>query len=235
MLPMIVPGWESMNPVPGFTMQVGRWAVVAGATTALLLLSGCGASQPRFRGEERPDTTEEENEIRFAARIRAEESREDDRKVDASRWRERAFPPRPSREDSTPAGLSRDMVLLEAVTCLGVPYEYGGNGKDGIDCSGFTSRVYKKGADILLPRSTAGQFRVGEEVERDSLLFGDLVFFNTTGRSPSHVGIYLEDGLFAHASVTYGVTISSLESTYYRHRFIGGRRVVLGRREGVEK
>ena len=59
----------------------------------------------------------------------------------------------------------------------------------------------------------------------EELQFGDLVFFNTTGRSPSHVGIYLEDDLFAHASVTYGVTISSLESTYYRKRLVGARRV----------
>jgi cell wall-associated NlpC family hydrolase len=202
---------------------------LVGVTTGLLFLSGCGASAPRFRGAGEGDATEEgENEIRFAAKIRAEEAREDDRKVDAARWKEKALPRgnRSSRENRTPAGLSRDMVLLEAVSYLGVPYEYGGNGKDGIDCSGFTARVYQKGADVLLPRSTAGHFGVGSWVERDSLLFGDLVFFNTTGRSPSHVGIYIEDGLFAHASVTSGVTISSLESTYYKRRFIGGRRVV---------
>ncbi len=200
----------------------------AGAVTALLVVSGCGASAPRFRGEERRDTTDLENEIRFASKIHAEESSEDDRVVDPARERVRPVPrrPLPSREDRTPPGLNRDMVLLEAVSYLGVPYEYGGNGKDGIDCSGYTSKVYQRGASVLLPRSTIGQFGVGKEVGRDSLLFGDLVFFNTTGRSPSHVGIYLEDGLFAHASVSYGVTISSMESTYYRRRFVSGRRVV---------
>lgn len=199
-----------------------------GAVAALLFLSGCGTSAPRFRGDGQSDTTDGENEVRFASKIHGEESREDDRVVDPARRRDRTVPrhPAPSREDRTPAGLSRDMVLLEAVSYLGVPYEYGGNGKDGIDCSGYTSRVYQRGASIRLPRSTAGQFGLGAEIDRDSLLFGDLVFFNTTGRSPSHVGIYLEDGLFAHASVTYGVTISSLESTYYRRRFVGGRRVV---------
>lgn len=202
---------------------------VVGVLTGLLFLSGCGASSPRFRGAQQAEATEEgENEIRFAAKIRAEEAREDDRKVDAARWKEKALPRgvRSPRENKTPVGLSRDLVLLEAVSYLGVPYEYGGNGKDGIDCSGFTSRVYQQGADILLPRSTVDQFGVGTKVESDSLLFGDLVFFNTTGRSPSHVGIYIEDGLFAHASVTSGVTISSLESTYYKRRFVGGRRVV---------
>jgi murein DD-endopeptidase / murein LD-carboxypeptidase len=63
-------------------------------------------------------------------------------------------------------------------------------------------------------------------VEKEQLRFGDLVFFNTTGYAPSHVGIYIEDDLFAHASVTQGVTISSMESTYYRKRFVGARRVV---------
>jgi cell wall-associated NlpC family hydrolase len=207
---------------------------VVGLTAGLVFLSGCGTSSPRFRGAQHgSETEEEENEIRFAAKIRAEEAREDDRKIDATRWKEKALPRgvRSSRENRAPAGLSRDMVLLEAVSFLGVPYEYGGNSKDGIDCSGFTARVYQQGADILLPRSTAGQFGVGAKVERDSLLFGDLVFFNTTGRSPSHVGIYIEDGLFAHASVTSGVTISSLESTYYRRRFVGGRRVVQSSQE----
>ncbi len=200
----------------------------AGVMAAVLSLSGCGTSAPRFRDEDRGDTSDGENEIRFAAKIHAEESSEDDRVVDPTRWKELAAVrhPGPSREDRTPGGLSRDMVLLEAVSYLGVPYAYGGNGKDGIDCSGYTSRVYQRGASILLPRSTRGQYGTGVEVKRDSLLFGDLVFFNTTGRAPSHVGIYLEDGLFAHASVTYGVTISSLESTYYRRRFVGGRRVV---------
>jgi cell wall-associated NlpC family hydrolase len=131
----------------------------------------------------------------------------------------------PAREYVVPAGIERDKLLLEAVAYLGVPYVYGGTSRTGMDCSGFTSRVYRDGARIELPRSTTGQYQSGIAVEADSLLFGDLVFFNTTGRSPSHVGIYLEDGLFAHASVSYGVTISSLQSTYYRNRFVGARRV----------
>jgi cell wall-associated NlpC family hydrolase len=57
-------------------------------------------------------------------------------------------------------------------------------------------------------------------------MFGDLVFFNTTGAVPSHVGIYIEDDVFAHASVTNGVTFGSMESEYYRDRFVGARRVV---------
>jgi cell wall-associated NlpC family hydrolase len=63
-------------------------------------------------------------------------------------------------------------------------------------------------------------------VEAESLMFGDLVFFNTTGTIPSHVGIYIEDDLFAHASVTNGVTFGSLEAEYYRERYVGARRIV---------
>jgi cell wall-associated NlpC family hydrolase len=98
--------------------------------------------------------------------------------------------------------------------------------RDGIDCSGFTALVYKDGARMTLPRSARAQFEAGTAVARRDLQFGDLVFFNTTGQVPSHVGIYVEDDLFAHASVTQGVTFSSLDSTYYRKRFVGARRVV---------
>ena len=201
-------------------------AAIAVASVAILMLEGCSASAPRFRGND-VDEGDDEHEIRFATRIREEERREDDRRADPSRLMRKPHPViSPSdRENETPAGIARDRFLLETVSYLGVPYAYGGTTRDGMDCSGFTSSVYRTGAQISLPRSTTGQFRTGAEVEPDSLLFGDLVFFNTTGRVPSHVGIYLEDGLFAHASVTYGVTISSLESTYYRNRYIGARRV----------
>jgi cell wall-associated NlpC family hydrolase len=154
--------------------------------------------------------------------------REDDRRVDLARIRSRIAPtlkPRPVEEAPLPAGLNRDKVLLDIVRYLGVPYEYGGTSREGMDCSAFTAIVYDDATLRRLPRSTAGQFDGGVEVARDQLRFGDLVFFNTTGRTPSHVGIYIEDDLFAHASVSYGVTISSMESTYYRNRFVGARRM----------
>ena len=205
-------------------------AAIAAAFTAvfaaLLTLGGCSASAPRFRGNE-VEEADEEHEIRFATRIREEERREDDRRADPSRLKRQPHPviSPADRENGAPAGIERDRFLLETVSYLGVPYAYGGVTREGMDCSGFTSSVYRAGARMSIPRSTTGQFRTGAEVDADSLLFGDLVFFNTTGRIPSHVGIYLEDGLFAHASVSYGVTISSLESTYYRNRYVGARRV----------
>jgi len=207
-----------------------RRAVALLCAIAPLFLAGCSSSSPRFRS---PDTVgagvEDENEMRFATRIRAEEEREDDQKVDVEKVRTRlASRITPSRRYSnrTPAGLDRDRLLLDVVSYLGTPYLYGGNTREGIDCSGFTARVYEKGAEHLLPRSAREQFSVGSPVAKSNLEFGDLVFFNTTGHRPSHVGIYIEDDLFAHASVSKGVTLSSLESTYYRKRFVGARRVV---------
>ena len=206
------------------------------ALVAFLLLGadGCSSSSPRFAttgSEHRTAETrgDERGEFRFAAKIKAEEAREDDRKIDIGKTKERLQPrttPTGRYTNVTPAGLNRDRVLLDVVSSLGVPYEHGGMSKEGMDCSGFTMYVYQNAAHRSLPRTVEGQFQAGREVEKDALQFGDLVFFNTTGESPSHVGIYIEDDLFAHASVSSGVTLSSLESTYYSRRYVGARRVV---------
>ncbi len=191
---------------------------------ALLYLASCSSTSPRFTSEDDPDAAEE---LRKAGTIRNEVLLEDDRKVDVQQVRKKYGRPHTGPvTDDTPAGLDRDKLLLDVVSYLGVPYMYGGTSKKGVDCSGFTSRVYASATDLTLPRSTREQFTVGTKVRRNELRFGDLVFFNTTGRSPSHVGIYIEDDLFAHASVSDGVTFSSLESGYYKKRFVGARRVV---------
>jgi cell wall-associated NlpC family hydrolase len=197
-------------------------------TALLVVLSGgCSSSRSRFSSEPPPD-----EDARVAERIKEEETREDDRHVDLSRLsRELTNRPKPGNRyaNRTPPEVNRDRVLLEIVSMLGVPYYFGGSSRSGIDCSGFTCQVYRNAVNLTLPRSTREQYRAGAEVEKDSLEFGDLVFFNTTGYAPSHVGIYVEDDLFAHASISYGVTFSSLESTYYRTRFVGARRVVEGK------
>ena len=109
---------------------------------------------------------------------------------------------------------------------MGVPYKLGGETEDGIDCSAYTMLIYKNSIGRQLPRSSAEQFTLGGAVEYQDLKFGDLVFFNTTGESASHVGIYMGDDLFAHASVSLGVTVSSIESPYYKKRYEGARRIV---------
>lgn len=121
-------------------------------------------------------------------------------------------------------GTSKEKMLMEIIRWLNTPYKYGGNTKHGIDCSAFTSAVFKNSLNYDLLRSAREQFTQGEDV--DELQFGDLVFFNTTRRSrPGHVGIYLGDNLFAHSSSKLGVIVSSLEEGYYNQRFMGGRRM----------
>lgn len=188
---------------------------------------GCSSSSPRFRSTDTrtEHIVQDEDEFRFASKIREETAKEDDKKVDIKSL-EKKLSQKSGYSNATPKGLNRDAMLLDVVSFLGVPYQYGGNSKSGVDCSGLTCNVYESAAKKKLPRSAREQYQAGTSVEKRELQFGDLVFFNTTGSKPSHVGIYIEDDLFAHASVVSGVTISSLESTYYRNRYVGARRVV---------
>ena len=109
---------------------------------------------------------------------------------------------------------------------LGVNYVYGGSSATGLDCSGFTSVVFKE-FGITLPRVSRQQFAVGTPVERTDLREGDLVFFDTTGSGVSHVGIYLDSDEFIHAASNPGrVLKSKLTEKYYAARYLGARRVI---------
>ncbi len=120
----------------------------------------------------------------------------------------------------------KEKMLMEVITYLGTPYKYGGNTKDGMDCSAFTQTVYKEVFNINLERSARLQYNQGEVIKKgDELKYGDLVFFNTRQRvKPGHVGIYIGDNLFAHASTKKGVTITSLDYDYYARVYMGARR-----------
>jgi len=109
---------------------------------------------------------------------------------------------------------------------MGIPYVYDGSDSTGFDCSGFTSRMYSDVLGRSIPHSTVDQYALGSPVEKNTLRFGDLVFFAIDSDAPSHVGIYVGDGLFAHASVSLGVTISLLDSNYYKKRYCGARRII---------
>jgi cell wall-associated NlpC family hydrolase len=110
---------------------------------------------------------------------------------------------------------------------LGTPYRFGGEGArgDGIDCSSFVQKGFRE-HQIDLPRTAREQSKVGSEVAPSDLRKGDLVFFHTYASYPSHVGIYLGDGKMIHASSGKGeVTVSDVNSEYYRSRFLGAKRV----------
>jgi peptidoglycan DL-endopeptidase LytE len=109
---------------------------------------------------------------------------------------------------------------------LGVTYRFGGTNANGLDCSGFVQIVFAE-MGLKLPRTSALQFQAGIEVAREDLIQGDLVFFDTTGRGVSHVGIYLKDNQFIHAASNPGkVTISSLSEKYWQPKYLGARRVL---------
>ena len=108
---------------------------------------------------------------------------------------------------------------------MGTPYRLGGTTPTAFDCSGFTQYAFNK-EGLSIPRTTGQQMATGTPVSKSNLEVGDLVFFNTSGRGVSHVGIYSGSNNFIHASVSKGVMVSSLNDPYYwKSRYIGARRV----------
>lgn len=189
------------------------------------MVIGCGSGTPRhthagnrYTGTERSTERNIETQrfTRELERAAHEERVEDDVSVNVTEAGSRIVLPT-NRET---------LILREILRHIGTPYRLGGLGSEGIDCSAYTRLVFSTSVNIDLPRSTSDQFRQGRPVRVTDLKFGDLIFFNTTGRNPSHVGIYLGDNLFAHASVTSGVTISSLGSSYFQRRLTGARRIL---------
>ena len=107
---------------------------------------------------------------------------------------------------------------------FGTRYRMGGSTKDGIDCSALTSSLLLAVYGFVVPRTARQQYKATQHIKRGNLQEGDLVFFNTHG-GVSHVGLYLDNNYFVHASASQGVTISSLDDNYYSKRFICGGRV----------
>lgn len=144
--------------------------------------------------------------------------------------------PTPAPAPSTPAAPSRfspsnhpvsvDKLMAFVADWKGTPYRYGGLSRSGIDCSGFTSTLYKDVYQTTIPRTSLDQFQVGTPVSPSDLQPGDLVFFQLKQtRTVSHVGVFLGNGDFAHASLSAGVTIDKLTDPYYADTYKGARRV----------
>ncbi|MBU9843661.1 NlpC/P60 family protein [Rahnella ecdela] len=106
----------------------------------------------------------------------------------------------------------------------GTHYLYGGTNRQGVDCSSLTRHIYQESFGIHLPRTTYRQIKTGKRIAIPQLRIGDLVFFHT-GRYERHVGIYLGDQKFIHASKIKGVTISKMNNVYWRNKFLDARRL----------
>lgn len=122
-------------------------------------------------------------------------------------------------------------IPIYAVSLVGSPYRLGGTSPaTGLDCSGLVGHVFRQAAGIVLPRDSRAISEATQPLTDGELQPGDLVFFNTLNRAFSHVGIYLGDDRFVHASSsrTGSVMVSSLSERYWRERFDGARRVSPG-------
>jgi cell wall-associated NlpC family hydrolase len=191
----------------------------------LFIYFGCSSTSSTSRYGTTADDTEEETDI--SSRRFSSGDLPDDDQVDISAVME-VYEKRETNYNKTDQQeTSKEKMLMEIIRFLNTPYQYGGNSKQGIDCSAFTQTVFKNSLSYNLNRSARGQYKQGKNVSNmENLQFGDLIFFNTqTSVRPGHVGIYIGDKLFAHASTKKGVTVSSLTHTYYQNRFMGGRRI----------
>ncbi|MEN0644963.1 peptidoglycan-binding protein [Alkalicoccobacillus gibsonii] len=119
------------------------------------------------------------------------------------------------------SGATVTNIVAEASKHIGVPYKWGGGTPSGFDCSGFIQYVFKQ-QGISVPRTAASQYSAGKSVS--SLQVGDVVFFETYKAGPSHNGIYIGNNQFIHSGSSSGVTITSLDNSYWKPRYIGAKR-----------
>lgn len=109
---------------------------------------------------------------------------------------------------------------------LGTPYRLGGNTEKGIDCSGFAYKLYDKTFNTIIGNNSRNIFSMVNPVNKTELKEGDLVFFKIGSKSISHVGVYIGDNKFAHASSSKGVMISNLNDSYWQRYFYKGGRIL---------
>jgi len=137
------------------------------------------------------------------------------------------FSTTPTSEQHDQSTAKRTDLINASKSWMGCPYLYGGTSRSGVDCSGLVQQIFKEVYRINLPRSTKQQFKEGQFVRLNSLNIADLVFFKTNrSAGVDHVGIYLGDDEFVHASTSRGVMISNLSEKYFKQRFAGARRII---------
>lgn len=140
-------------------------------------------------------------------------------------------PPAPRRRPvekqiEVPTDRGRGLAVVDAArSFLGAPYRYGGTNSGGIDCSGLVVRSFGA-VGVDLPRTAAAQAASGLAVPRRDLVPGDLVLFADRRGGVGHIGIWVGQGRFIHASSSRGVVVEDLRTRWFADRFVGGRRVL---------
>ena len=136
------------------------------------------------------------------------------------------FTPVNGNEASASSLNSVDELNKISAKYIGVRYSYGGTTSKGFDCSGYVRQVFKELGITSLDRTSAGMYGQGTAVKKSELQPGDLVFFNTSGKRVSHVGIYIGSGKFIHASTSKGVIKTSINDKYYwGNKYVGAKRI----------
>ena len=130
------------------------------------------------------------------------------------------YPPLTEEQDSL-----AQVLRLEATNWAGTPHKLGGTSRSGIDCSALVQNVFQEVLSTSVPRTTELQSKVGKPVDMHEIQVGDLVFYKIRAGS-RHVGIYVGNGEFFHASKSEGVTISRLSDPYWQRRFWQIRRIL---------
>ncbi|MBM5570334.1 peptidoglycan endopeptidase [Deefgea chitinilytica] len=148
-----------------------------------------------------------------------------------TRAKKTAARPTDKTTDYTPA----QDLLLSAMSLIGVKYTWGGNTPEsGLDCSGFIRYVFQNSMNMTLPRTAVEMAQTGKTIDKTELKPGDLVFFNTLGRTFSHVGIYLGDNRFIHSPrAGRSVEVANMGQSYWTSRFTGARRIADSGAEGL--
>jgi lipoprotein Spr len=126
--------------------------------------------------------------------------------------------------NAAPENLTNTGLLKLIDEWWATPYSMGGTSKSGIDCSALTQLLMGSIYGVSIPRNSNDQYKASEQIEDSQLQEGDLVFFHTNGRAISHVGMYLTNNKFVHASTSQGVVVSDLNESYWRSKYKGAGR-----------
>src|SRR5688572_27853840 len=212
----------------------------------LVLLASCSSLKTAFTGNREPASTQNSNTVKKETKfldqidVPVESSRskkEDDAVISVVKKEKTETRNRISRQDdaenlsqlqvkysvllNTPAEEVKNTRMFEFIDgWYGTPYRLGGTTKKGVDCSAFSQFLFASVYGLTIPRTAREQYDLTNRISRTELKQGDLIFFNTRG-GVSHVGIYLQNNKFVHASTSGGVMISDIFDEYWARKFVG--------------